>query len=207
MYMQQPRLVHVHASSRNEEFFVICRRSPPALSLWQAPSVEGEDIAARLVEQALGVAARKYFRSSERHFPLRHERRYFSVAHSPATTVVVVADVPIGVDVERRLTQQACSDLGWAWSPDERQELLGEVGEERLSTEIWTAKEAAGKALGVGLQGMPFAIASSQSSEAAAHRTIVMSSATESAVSLDSHGIWCGESHLRVAWRLEGPAL
>ncbi|MCM1011806.1 4'-phosphopantetheinyl transferase superfamily protein [Brevibacterium sp. XM4083] len=163
-------------------------------------------MAARLVEYALGSQARQYFRSSERCFPLFYEGRYFSVAHSPATTVVVVAGVPIGVDVEQRLTRQACSDLAWAWSPEEGRELVGEVAEECTATEIWTAKEAAGKALGVGLQAMPFGIASTPSPTADAHRDIVMSTATGEAVSLDSHGMWCGESHLRVAWRLEPPA-
>ncbi|WP_159437731.1 4'-phosphopantetheinyl transferase superfamily protein [Corynebacterium appendicis] len=158
------------------------------------------------MEYALGVEARRYFRSSERFFPLCYEGRYFSVAHSPATTVVVVAGVPIGVDVEQRLTRQACSDLAWAWSPDEGRELLGDVAEECISTEIWTAKEAAGKALGVGLQAMPFTIASSPSPTAAAHRSIVMSTANGEPVSLDSHGMWYGESHLRFAWRLEDPA-
>ena len=141
----------------------------------------------------------------ERRFPLCCEGRYFSVAHSPAITVLVVAGVPIGVDVEQRLTRQVCCDLAWAWSPDEGRELLGEAAEGCIPTEIWTAKEAAGKALGVGLRAMPFAIASFPSPTAAAHRSVVMSTAAGEPVWLDSHGMWYGESHLRFAWRLEGP--
>ncbi|MCT1446132.1 4'-phosphopantetheinyl transferase superfamily protein [Brevibacterium casei] len=191
----------MHTSRFDGENAKMCHRSPSPLRLWTASWHSGDDVAALLVERALGTEARRYFRSSDRCFPLCYEDKYFSVSHSALTAAVVVADVPVGVDIEQRLSSPGCADLACAWSPGERAELQGEVAVERVSTEIWTAKEAAGKALGVGLQAMPSAIESSPVLTAAAHRTIVMPSAVGELVHLDSHGMWHGESHLRIAWR------
>ncbi|PZP28640.1 MAG: hypothetical protein DI613_12700 [Kocuria rhizophila] len=151
----------------------------------------------------MGGDAKKYFRSSERRFPLVYRGKHFSVSHSGAITVLAVADVPIGVDVEQGLTQVACADLAWAWSECESLELLRRFGDGRLATEIWTAKEAASKACGVGLRAMPATIATSGSPLAPSHRTILVPSNFGGDVYLDSHGVWWGESHVRVAWILE----
>lgn len=178
----------------------ICDSAPADLRVWTAPT-RNSDAAARLVESALGEGARKYLRSAARSFPLVHEGYYFSVAHSFDITAVAVARVAVGVDVERRLTGQACADLVWAWSTSEQAEILNQTRQERISTEIWTAKEAAGKALGVGLHASPRTFDSSPGPATAAHRTIAVSSAREQRIHLNSHGIWLGESHLRIAWR------
>ncbi|AXR75164.1 MULTISPECIES: 4'-phosphopantetheinyl transferase family protein [Auritidibacter] len=201
MYIHQCKLLHVHASRHYDRGVIICHNSPSPISLWTTPTRGNEDVAALLVERALGAGARRYFRCSERSFPLAHSGKYFSVSHSLSLTAVVVADVPIGVDVEERLTSQACVDLAWAWSPGERAELQCQADVEHISTEIWTAKEAAGKALGMGLQALPCAIETSPVVEATAHRTIVMPCGRGTSTYLDSHGVWHGKSHLRISWR------
>lgn len=200
MYMHQSKLLHVHTTTVLGELVMNCHRAPAGLHLWSTPAHEREDSVALLVERALGRDARNYFRSSERRFPLLHQGNYFSVSHSDTIAVMGVADVPVGIDIELCLAQQASTDLAWAWSPDEQMEILGNDCQERVSTEIWTGKEAAGKALGVGLQAMPYTIASFPELADAAHRSIFMTTSLGRSARLDSHGVWLGRSHLRVAW-------
>lgn len=203
MYMQQPRLLHVHASRCRREFSGFCRRSPRSLRVVVSPTSDSEDVALVLVERLLGGSAARYLRSSDRRFPLACGGTYFSVSHTQAHTALAVADVPVGVDIEDRLSPQACFDLAWAWSPSEREELSCREIEERLATEIWTAKEAAGKARGTGLPALPSLITTSSVAATSAHRTIQIVSDVGSSDYLDSHGLWHGDSHIRVAWQRE----
>lgn len=202
MYMHERNLMHVHASSPSGEIAETCRRSPLGLRLWSAPTNADCDVAGALVHHALGPAAKSYFRNSQRRFPLVYGGTWFSVSHSPVTTVLAAAEVAIGVDIEHRLGWQARSDLAWALSEGERRE-LDCAKDDRVLTEIWTAKEAAGKALGVGLQAMPAIFDSRPTLATPSHRTVEIPAALGAVACMDSHGVWWGDSHLRVAWMQE----
>ena len=73
-----------------------------------------------------------------------------SLAHTTHIAVAVVSDQPVGVDVE--LADRSVHRLGRALSPSERDD-CEKFG--RRPLEVFMAKEAAGKALGIGLAGSP----------------------------------------------------
>ncbi|AXR74700.1 4-phosphopantetheinyl transferase family protein [Auritidibacter sp. NML130574] len=103
--------------------------------------------------------------------------------------------------LESRLSLPGWSDPVWALSDGERKELESDR-DDRVLTEIWTAKEAVGKAIGVGLQARPTAIDSWPMPSEPSRRRVKMPSGHGAVAQLDSHGIWWGNYHVRIAWAL-----
>ena len=201
MYMQQYKLVHVHASSRNIEkyrMFGICHPNFMKNEIITSPSGPGRDVGAGLVAHALGASARRYFRSPDRQFPLSFSGAYFSISHTASMTALAVSTVPIGIDVECRIATDAVALMDWALSKTEQAE-VARRGPEGL-TEIWTAKEAAGKAAGVGLQPTPAGILTRAVSELPGHRSAWVPHSSDGLDKFTTCGWWQGDLHLRIAW-------
>lgn len=207
MYMHQSRILHVHTSNR--------RNTPPgsrhgaaspAASLYTISTMAGDT--SRLIQEVLGPEALGQYRSSERVFPLRHGDKCYSVSHTSDVTVLAVATTLIGVDVERRLFREAAADLAWALSPEERFEVA--ISEESRLTEIWTAKEASGKALGVGLGAAPRQILTTPVPDMPGFRIAELPGPDLGVTRVLSYGWWSGNHHVRLAWPvpppMEGPA-
>jgi phosphopantetheinyl transferase (holo-ACP synthase) len=77
-----------------------------------------------------------------------------SVAHKADRAVAIVADRPVGIDLEH-VEPREQSFLDLAFSPAE-QTLMAEQGDvPEWSTRFWVAKEAYGKMTGEGLRGNP----------------------------------------------------
>jgi phosphopantetheinyl transferase len=76
---------------------------------------------------------------------------YCSASHSGRLVVAVAHRHPIGVDVER-VSEKVIKTRHLSMSPKERELIsLSSLGPERAATRVWTAKEGAGKALGLDL--------------------------------------------------------
>ncbi|MFK3672344.1 4'-phosphopantetheinyl transferase superfamily protein [Leifsonia aquatica] len=108
---------------------------------------------------------------------------------------VATAPVPVGVDVERRVPFERLADLRWALSEDERCEVT-DLHWARL-TEIWTAKEAAGKAAGTGLGGHPASVRTQPGTRADTRTATITTSNGD--LCFEIAGMWCGDHHLSVA--------
>lgn len=134
--------------------------------------------------------------SSRRQF---HAENYYSVSHSTVATVLAISRAPIGVDIEQRIVNECLPDMVWALSAGEREEIRAEGGGNVL-TEIWTAKEAAGKALGVGLLAMPSGFVSRAVPGMPSVRTVSVPATVADRTSVETCGVWIGDHHLRVAW-------
>ena len=78
---------------------------------------------------------------------------HLSIAHAGRVVVVALGNVPCGVDVEEIAALAPALDTSVAFSARERARLAETVPEERLALAArwWTGKEAALKAVGVGL--------------------------------------------------------
>jgi phosphopantetheinyl transferase (holo-ACP synthase) len=195
--------MYVHTTSQigrvHEEFL------PPtwAVTVLIASSDPKTDTAGRLVEQALGAEARRNYRSSTRRFPLCHRGRFFSVSHTAAVTVLAISTVAVGVDVEQRISGEAIADMEWALSDHEMDELAG--SDECRLTEIWTTKEAAGKAFGVGLGVQPNLIRTLPVPRMPNFRTVELP-LSRLAGAL-TYGWWIGNHHVSLAWRSRAPSL
>lgn len=130
-----------------------------------------DDPAGALVDRVLGSSAREYFRSSARRFPLSvNDDCFYSISCAGGFAVLAVAKHPVGIDIEPLLVRGEFDDFRWALTDSECREVSRE-GAERL-TEIWTAKEAAAKALGSGLQASPRRFASALYSGSGVDRVV-----------------------------------
>lgn len=168
------------------------------MTLAVAPAGLEVCVAARLIEEVLGTDAAKCYRSSERIFPLQHHGRYYSVSHTSDFTAVAFATFPVGVDIEGRIRDDAAADLAWTLSHEERTE-LGDIAGERL-TQIWTTKEASGKALGTGLGAAPHRIHTRPAPNAPGCRVSEVPSPDQGVTIVESLGWWCDDHHLSLAW-------
>jgi acyl transferase domain-containing protein/phosphopantetheinyl transferase len=82
---------------------------------------------------------------------------YLSIAHTSGSAVAIVSDRPVGIDLESA-GRDTRSILAEFTTGDERallERLAPLYAEENVETRLWCAKEAVGKALGMGLNGRP----------------------------------------------------
>ncbi|WP_179150783.1 4'-phosphopantetheinyl transferase superfamily protein [Leifsonia sp. NCR5] len=189
----------MHISSVKGQPIVFLTSNWSKIELWIARNNANCDVAAWLVDAILGTRARQHFRSSARTFPLHAAENYYSVSHSTVATVLAISRAPIGVDIEQRIVNECLPDMVWALSAGEREEIRAEGGGNVL-TEIWTAKEAAGKALGVGLLAMPSGFVSRAVPGMPSVRTVSVPATVADRTSVETCGVWIGDHHLRVAW-------
>jgi len=80
----------------------------------------------------------------------------FSISHSGDFLIVATADAPIGVDIETRLPQRGGLGLAERFFSGADFEIVRAVGAENVAAVFlrqWVAKEAALKALGMGIGG------------------------------------------------------
>ncbi|MDX2561376.1 4'-phosphopantetheinyl transferase superfamily protein [Streptomyces sp. TX20-6-3] len=82
---------------------------------------------------------------------------YFSLSHAGDLVVIGVAEVPIGVDVERRPQAHTVTAVSGLLHPCERDGIAAAAPERRAAvfTRLWARKEAYLKALGSGLGRAP----------------------------------------------------
>ena len=76
---------------------------------------------------------------------------HWSVSHKPQWAAAVIADQPVGIDIERIAPRKV--DLFKVLAGDEEWDLLGERSWEAFFR-LWTAKEATLKANGMGIAGL-----------------------------------------------------
>lgn len=87
----------------------------------------------------------------DRNVPLPNNGYHWSISHKPGFAAAVVADAPIGIDIEqivsrrRHLWDDVATDAEWT--------LVGPRNWEGFYR-IWTAKEAVLKRLGIGVRGL-----------------------------------------------------
>lgn len=103
-----------------------------------------ERLASRLALWYLGVD--KPIKYTEAGRPLLDDGRYVSISHTAGWVAVAVADVPLGVDIERR------GDKAWRVArrflhENEREMLMNRDDRESVATLLWSAKEAVFKLL------------------------------------------------------------
>lgn len=193
--------MYVHTTSQigrvHEEFLPWTS----AVTVLMSSSDPKTDTAGRMVEHALGTAAMRNYRSSTRRFPLCHQGRYFSVSRTAAVTVLAISTIAVGVDVEQCISDEATADMEWTLSDREIEELAG--SDEGCLTEIWTTKEAAGKAFGVGLGTRPNLIRTLPVPDMPNFRTAELPLSGPAGVL--TYGWWIGNHHVRLAWQSPNP--
>lgn len=200
MYIHQVRILHVHTSNRTAKLEDIRHAAAPYAASLLTTTTTVTGATSRLIREALGPVALRQYQSSERTFPLRHGDRYYSVSHTSEITVLAVATAPVGVDVERRLSNEASPDLAWALSADEVFELA--ISDESRLTEIWTAKEASGKALGVGLGTDPSRILTLPAPDRPGYRVAEVLRPDSGPTQMLTYGRWSENHHIRLAWSM-----
>lgn len=189
--------MHVHTTTLSCKLtYVVDPVSRHGALLVTSPCA-GSGVAPALVERGLGSAARAQHTSPSREFPLQASGRYYSISHSADLTGVAIATCPVGLDIEARLPISAPADLAWTLTEEE----LSEVADAptRL-TEIWTTKEAAGKALGTGLAVRPYCFHTSPAGGDGISRLSRIRLPAREEVQVQTAGWWFGDRHIRVAW-------
>ncbi len=108
-------------------------------------------VAVRLSARLTGVAPPACAKDDQG-APRPHDGIHWSVSHKPEFVAGVVADVPVGIDIEsvrsptEALYRRIAAEDEWQLGHDPRAP--------RLFYRVWTAKEAVLKAEGVGLRGL-----------------------------------------------------
>lgn len=83
--------------------------------------------------------------------PLPTGGYFWSLAHKSAYVAGVVADFPIGLDIEKI---RPCAPGLYRMTADEQEWKLGNMVTDRLFFRYWTAKEAVLKSIGIGLKAL-----------------------------------------------------
>ena len=109
-------------------------------------------IQSRLALDLLSTKSR-LVRYNEHGKPFFEDGPFFSISHCKEAIAVVVAEEPVGIDVES-IRKADESLIERVMNKQEREQLDGVEGieKDRLFTRLWTQKEAVVKALGTGLQ-------------------------------------------------------
>ena len=109
-------------------------------------------IQSRLALDLLSTKSR-LVRYNEHGKPFFEDGPFFSISHCKEAIAVVVAEEPVGIDVES-IRKADDSLIERVMNEQERDQLRGVEGvlRDRLFTRLWTQKEAIVKALGIGLQ-------------------------------------------------------
>ena len=114
--------------------------------------VENLSIQSRLALDLLSTKSR-LVRYNEHGKPFFEDGPFFSISHCKEAIAVVVAEEPVGIDVES-IRKADDSLIERVMNESEKEQLDGVEGiqKDRLFTRLWTQKEAVVKALGTGLQ-------------------------------------------------------
>lgn len=83
--------------------------------------------------------------------PLPAGRYFWSLAHKSEYVAGVVADFPIGMDIEKI---RSCAQGLYRMAADDAEWNLGKIRSDLLFFRFWTAKEAVLKSVGMGLKGL-----------------------------------------------------
>ena len=80
---------------------------------------------------------------------LKNEKIYFNISHDNGTTVLVISDKEIGVDLEYYIFKE--SVVRKYFTNNEQNEILNSANKEYDFTRIWVMKEAFVKMKGIGI--------------------------------------------------------
>jgi len=83
--------------------------------------------------------------------PLPNGEYFWSLTHKTEYVAGVVADFPIGMDIEKI---RPCAPGLYRMTADDAEWKLGETVSDQLFFRFWTAKEAVLKSLGIGLKAL-----------------------------------------------------
>lgn len=81
---------------------------------------------------------------------LDNSQLFFNISHDKKTTVIALSDSPVGVDIEYLTYRQAV--VNKYFTLEEQLRVLNTTDKNKTFTEIWTAKEAYVKMLGIGIE-------------------------------------------------------
>lgn len=80
---------------------------------------------------------------------LKNEKIYFNISHDKGTTVLVISDNEIGVDIEYFTYKE--NVVRKYFTTNEQNEILNSANKEYDFTRIWVMKEAFVKMMGIGI--------------------------------------------------------
>lgn len=106
--------------------------------------------AVQLSASQIGVKLGELIKSQEG-APLPSGGYFWSLAHKTEYVAGVVADVPIGLDIEKI---RPCAPGLYRIAADETEWKLAEMADDLLFFRYWTAKEAVLKSAGIGLKAL-----------------------------------------------------
>ncbi|MDP2312963.1 MAG: 4'-phosphopantetheinyl transferase superfamily protein [Pseudomonadota bacterium] len=133
-----------------EDLAAFARRSPAA----RFASLAARCCLRRLLADALGLGSVRIGRTAMgAPFLPEHPEVWVSLAHAPGCVAAAVSTAgPVGIDVEPNAPRFDPAELhARVLHPDERSEVTRHADPVRRFFELWTAKEAVAKALGLGL--------------------------------------------------------
>jgi len=130
----------------------------PVVGIDEAPRPGRLGLQRRAARRALDACARlcglgqQEWPQSDNGVPLPlPDGHHWSIAHKPGCVAAVIADCPVGIDVER--VRPRTPHLFEAVAVDDEWALLGDRSWECFFR-LWTAKEAVLKARGLGMRGL-----------------------------------------------------
>ena len=139
--------------ARQREFLAARAVAKDALRLWWSRKYGCNELPhPSTLPIAHDPAGRPYLEAGDDEAPPR-----LSIAHTNGAAVALVADVPVGIDLEpvTRDTQAILPSFATAEELVLIDELMSACADGSAATRLWCAKEAAAKALGTGFQGRP----------------------------------------------------
>jgi phosphopantetheine--protein transferase-like protein len=133
-----------------------------AVRLWAAERQQGEMLHPAAFEISSDERGRPFVKSSA----LLASPPLLSISHSENRAIAVAHERVVGIDLERIATRETNVVEAFA-SAKEREMICKFPSQERDAwiTRFWCAKEAAGKFLGVGLEGKPLALQATEMTE------------------------------------------
>jgi acyl transferase domain-containing protein/phosphopantetheinyl transferase len=151
--IEMPEFLALSDKQRRREFLASRVAAKDAIRLWWSRRYGSEELPhpSQFVI-AHDEAGRPYLPASE-----GMEMPHISLSHTTAGAAALVADVPVGIDLEpaERDVSAILSNFAAAAEIELIEELTASDPDSAAALRLWCVKEAVAKALGTGLQGRP----------------------------------------------------